>query len=746
MKEVYIEHNPYTLETVVTINGKAPASNSAIPQLVGNNRRLQDWVDELPGIILKEANDAQLKLQFRGTISDFDDVYDAFIQHPRLSVEFEPRIPGEEPSEKIALLEELFEAVKRGPFPDMYRPELAEKFEQAISDDFEVCVVAPVSAGKSTLINALLHKKLMPSMAGACTAIITRLADTPLEKNVWNVEGYDTDGNLVSSFTDVTLREMKELNSRKDISLVEAKGRIPLAEGMNERLVLIDTPGPNNAQNAEHAATLFRYFDASPRSLVLYILNNPLQAKDNDILLKDIADKMRVGGRTAAERFIFVLNKMDDWNFEDDGPVENAYTSAREFLKTYGIANPLLFLASAQTALDIHRSRAGQDAEDLDYFKRRVNRRKLEQFSSLTSRLQQDIAAQVEQAEERGDSDTEALLHSGLPSVEASIRRYVQKYAKTTKIFDFGTTLQAILSEKSRFEEAKKAVSERSNNFEAIRLQLEDIEQKLKVMTNGEEFKRIVPETMTHTQQNAHEVIETIQVRYQSSITEQLASLKKAEYTPDEAQEIANVFASSSNMLTGKLKADFERLFNDSIASAGKKLAEEYKKTLQTLEKELGSHSSLDFSFSPLSITAGSIHVSLSAVTRKRTVTDKIKNENKRWWKFWTWFEPSYFYVDREVRYIFRDDLLTTFSTPMNKALKNNISSAKAYFDEQCAGIQKEFDSEFEKLNDAIARKLEALRACTADSETAQKELEAAEEKLQWLEDVQKRLDRILDI
>ena len=53
MKEVYIAHNPYTLETVVTINGKAPASNSSIPQLTESGRRLQDWVDELPGTILK---------------------------------------------------------------------------------------------------------------------------------------------------------------------------------------------------------------------------------------------------------------------------------------------------------------------------------------------------------------------------------------------------------------------------------------------------------------------------------------------------------------------------------------------------------------------------------------------------------------------------------------------------------------------------------------------------------------------
>ena len=50
-------------------------------------------------------------------------------------------------------------------------------FDLAMSDDFEVCVVATMSAGKSTLINAMLGSKLMPSKQEACTAIITRIKD-----------------------------------------------------------------------------------------------------------------------------------------------------------------------------------------------------------------------------------------------------------------------------------------------------------------------------------------------------------------------------------------------------------------------------------------------------------------------------------------------------------------------------------------------------------------------------------------
>ena len=49
------------------------------------------------------------------------------------------------------------------PFQELRDPQIKAAFDLAMSDDFEVCVVATMSAGKSTLINAMLGSKLMPS-------------------------------------------------------------------------------------------------------------------------------------------------------------------------------------------------------------------------------------------------------------------------------------------------------------------------------------------------------------------------------------------------------------------------------------------------------------------------------------------------------------------------------------------------------------------------------------------------------
>ena len=85
------------------------------------------------------------------------------------------RIPAKETSDKEALIDDVFKAIQEGPFDELRDVEILSAFKHARSKDFEVCVVATMSAGKSTLINSMLGTKLMPSKQEACTAIILSL-------------------------------------------------------------------------------------------------------------------------------------------------------------------------------------------------------------------------------------------------------------------------------------------------------------------------------------------------------------------------------------------------------------------------------------------------------------------------------------------------------------------------------------------------------------------------------------------
>ena len=71
----------------------------------------------------------------------------------------------------------IFDKIQAGPFDELKQPDVVKAFNMAKSSDFEVNVVATMSAGKSTLINALLRQKLMPAKQEACTATITEIKD-----------------------------------------------------------------------------------------------------------------------------------------------------------------------------------------------------------------------------------------------------------------------------------------------------------------------------------------------------------------------------------------------------------------------------------------------------------------------------------------------------------------------------------------------------------------------------------------
>ena len=129
--------------------------------------------------MIDEYNDTDFDIVFHGTLLDFEDLTEVFTQayeRNELTAKLD-RIPAKETSDKEALIDEVFSEIQEGPFDELRDAEIINAFQHAKSSDFEVCVVATMSAGKSTLINAMLGTELMPSKQEACTAIITKIKD-----------------------------------------------------------------------------------------------------------------------------------------------------------------------------------------------------------------------------------------------------------------------------------------------------------------------------------------------------------------------------------------------------------------------------------------------------------------------------------------------------------------------------------------------------------------------------------------
>ena len=193
MPTVSITYNPYKLTTEIKVNGQKPKQNSSLNV---ENRRLQEWVENLPRILVDEWRDNSFEIQFTGTQVDFDDLKTAFDtadQNVKVSFKFTKRA---DVSDVEKAIDDIFSDIQNGPVEELKDERIKAAFEKAKNQQFEINVVATMSSGKSTLINALLGKQLMPAANEATTATIVRIVDDK-DKDVFSAKAFDQEGGLV---------------------------------------------------------------------------------------------------------------------------------------------------------------------------------------------------------------------------------------------------------------------------------------------------------------------------------------------------------------------------------------------------------------------------------------------------------------------------------------------------------------------------------------------------------------------
>ena len=362
MKRVFIKYNPYQVTTEITIDDKPLKKNS---KLNVPDQRLQEWVDNLPDILFEECSTKDFEITFHGTILDFEDVAAVAEEAKAKGINITLKhIPAKEVKDKEQAIADIFAEIQNGPFEELKQSDVVKAFEMAKSSDFEVNVVATMSAGKSTLINSLLGQRLMPAKQEACTATITEIKDN--DSDHFTAKVYDKSGKLIETHPELSYEIMDRLNANPAVSKIRAEGNIPFVTSEDVSLVLVDTPGPNNSRDPEHRAATYRMLSESSKTVVLYIMNaTQLAVDDDNTLLKHVAESMKVGGKQSRDRFIFVVNKLDDFKKGEDS-VDAALKKVRDYLADNGIENPNIYPASALTALNIRTILAQSDDDDDD--------------------------------------------------------------------------------------------------------------------------------------------------------------------------------------------------------------------------------------------------------------------------------------------------------------------------------------------------------------------------------------------
>ncbi len=767
--KIELIYNPYTVDTKFKVNG-AEGIDEAILNLT-RGQRLQIWIDKIFEELFKNYNTQDIDFEFTGTALDAEDVRDAVYLFNKKAVKEQITLTCNESTksidDKTQRLKELYAEAQKGPFKEFQSDIMKFRFEKALLPEFEVNVIATMSSGKSTVINAMLGKELMPAKQQACTATIARIEDHDDMKN-FQARRLNDKQELIDDWKVVNSKQkgeketlLEKWNDDEVTSVIEIKGRIPtIRERDNMRLVLVDTPGPNNARNALHEKITISAIEKN-LSMVLYILNaTNLSAQDDENLLIKINEVIKRGGRKANDRFIFIVNKIDSFDPEDTETVTDALNNVREYLMKNGIENPLVIPASAElTKLIRINEFEGSNAltqrqgdtlnSSVRMFTEAPEMNMLEHVkNSISNKTYEKLVNKIKEAKNNDKKYKEAEILSGIPIVEALLDNFISKHAIPAKLEDAVKSFDSVIEESQCLNDLKTCLSEEEwklqENAEKMTTALNDKSN----IDQAEKFRNKVKNTSYELSKDVITNIENIEINIESFITEQDDKFSGEDLEPRQAKKMFNEIKKACNTecnnIENLLKQDLDKEFKTNIEI----LQKEYERYIERVLKQ-SFPDEKDFKLKQLQKHTMSIGLNSmvhEAQYKDEQIDETYTTSTSTWYKPWTWNDTRTYNTYKTVTLVDMEkpwqEIQNTLRYAKDQNIKNFKEAVKISSEIAINILLKRMDIIDEKLK----QKEEELRNLTNDTIGRKNRLIEINNQLDWYKDFNVKLNAILEI
>lgn len=752
MKKVEIKYNPYVVETEITVDGQKPKANSALN--VGK-KRIQEWVDKLPQILLDEYRDSNFTVEYTGTKSDYDDVEQSFNSYKdKVSATFNFHKTADI-TDIERTIDKLFEEIKNGPVAELKDKKIIQAFEKAKDSKFEINVVATMSSGKSTLINALLCQQLMPAAMEATTATIVKIVDT--EQDHFSAIAYDKSGQIVKKLDNVTLEDMKELNDNIKVSTIEIKGKIPFVSSVGMKLVLVDTPGPNNSRDKTHEEMTYKMIADSDKSLVLYVMNGQqLGINDEKIFLDYVCQSMKDGGKKARERFIFAVNKMDDFSPDphDDGPdcITKALDNVKSGLEDREIYNPNIFPVCSLPALQKRAEMKGTRARALKGFVDMCEEYDVMHFENYYeyNNLPLTVRNRIENFKAQSTDANETIeIHTGIVSIEQAIAQYINKYARTTKVYDLVQSFNEKLNELAAVAHLEDAIRKDKTAKAEIEKQISRIKANIRSAQNAHTRSKAIEQIDLTSKVNSQ--VTTCINGIKGKLNKMISGDTKVEKI--EAKKQCDELEKECNAIRIQVKVQIDKILDQAYKDTLNKIVEDYKRYLADLNIEINPGA---LSFNPVNLVVGSL-ADLETIIddNTETVDESYNKENakwvpskKKWYNPFTWFNEGAHWEDEWIeKYVDKVDMnqvASDYIIPFRESLAETKQAALEHIKSETERLKEHLKLELVKIDNILNEKLDMLSKTEADNKAKADEIKQKERNLKWLESIQDRVNSII--
>lgn len=379
-----------------------------------------------------------------------------------------------------------------------------KKFSESSADVIPLCVIGNVSAGKSTFINSLIGKEILPSGDDPVTARIFKIIQLDDDENMYARFKYDNE-EVILRFTDrITLSDNCPNDLKNDLEeIIEEYEDSPIIKVMNEcfaflnstkdkklnplieigtpfvkgiwkecnnKFIIIDTPGSNSASNEDHSSVLDEALKDLTNGLPLYVSKpSDLDTTDNLSLFKKIKSMPEIDSRFT----MIIANQADNAKLPDEG-----YFKKSKERQILGLTTPsnmysigIYYISSIMGLGSKNNAQFSSRSFMITYDK---NQKYFEVDNDFTMKLY-NYNIMPDQIKRHNTEkcltkkDDPVYVNSGLYSVESGIQNYANKYSaynkcqqsvlylsKVTKLVD-----EELNEMKRRSQEHKKELSEK---------------------------------------------------------------------------------------------------------------------------------------------------------------------------------------------------------------------------------------------------------------------------------------------
>ena len=266
-----------------------------------------------------------------------------------------------------------------------------------------ILVTANMSAGKSTLLNSIIGKKVNKTQNDACTAKTHLLFNKAFEDGL----SYEYDYALDLDASYKILMEDNENNNQNEIFVGT---RFRSIGDVNKSICFIDTPGVNSSQDKVHREISEQAISSANYDTLMYVMNGEnIGTEDDRKHLEYVFDNFK-------GKIIFVVNKLDRFRKEDS--VADTLEQVKRDLQDIGYENPLVCPVSAYAAYLAKMNMFGESLNDdeqdeLEGFYRKLKKEKYQ--------LNLFYPVEYRSIDVSRDDNQQLLLHSGLLSLEKII-------------------------------------------------------------------------------------------------------------------------------------------------------------------------------------------------------------------------------------------------------------------------------------------------------------------------------------